>query len=104
MAKNYQNSGRSGELPAFDDLSQPAVARFMQNYFALQVRDARLGQALLDDEQAMGIVREAYEGAQQGTPTRAEQKGFSDRLEARVRKLAEAGQRSGGTDSYHNRY
>ena len=95
MIRNYyQNSSRGGdELPAFRDLSKEAKARFMDGYFSLQVRERRLAQAIIDDRQAMDIVMEAYEAARKEELTRAEQRDFSDRLETRVRELAQAGQR-----------
>ena len=96
MTNHYQNSSRSGrELPPFDELSQEDVDGFMQQYFGiwrkidLQRVQPRLAQAIFDDERVMAIVKEAYEGVQKGEPTRAEQKGLRDRLEARVGQLAE---------------
>ena len=74
------------DLPPFDELKAEERTAFVMQYF--RPANVRVAQAVLDDEAAIRIIREAYRALQRD-PTQRPQQGFIDRLEVRVRILAE---------------
>ena len=73
-------------LPPFDELKAEVRTAFVMQYF--RPANVRVAQAVLDDEAAIRIIREAYRALQRD-PTQRPQQGFIDRLEVRIRILAE---------------
>ena len=88
----------SKKLPPFDELRGEQRVAFVLEYFG--PANARVAQAVLDDEAAMRIIKEAYRALQRD-PTQRPQQDFIDRLEARVIKLAEG---SRGTARDYGKY
>ena len=82
----YSFQGSRRDLPLFEELRDRYRAVFLTQYFG--PRNSRIVQAILDDDAAMRVIRDAYTYFREH-PKETPQRTFIDRLDVRVRKLAE---------------